>query len=81
MSNQKHPAWRHGHDNVDNQAEFGDDEIEPTKPGPDEMRRLEERLEELRAEGILSGATEPRQLMKPVAHIPGALERFIADRD
>ncbi len=80
MSAQKRLAWWQVHENVENWEEFEEAEIERTKPDPDEMRRLEERLEELRAEGILSGATGPRQPMKPVAHIPGALARFQAER-
>ena len=50
--------------------------IERAEPEPDEMRRLAERIEELRAEGILSGAAGPRKIIPPVAHIPGALKRF-----
>ena len=50
------------------------------EPDPEELRLLEERLEELRAEGILSGGTGPRESLKPVAHIPGALARFLAER-
>ena len=66
--------------NNENREEFEEVEIERTAPEPDEMRRLEERLEELRAEGILSGAAGPRKPMKPVAHIPGALKRFQDER-
>ena len=54
--------------------------MERAEPDPDEMRRLEERLEELRAEGILSGAAGPRQPMPPVAYRPGALKRFQDER-
>ena len=66
--------------NNENREEFEEVEIERTAPEPDEMRRLEERLEELRAEGILSGAAGPRKPMKPVAYRPGALKRFLDER-
>ena len=48
-------------------------------PDPDELRRLKERLAELRAEGILSGGEGPRDSLKPTARVPGALARFLAD--
>lgn len=66
--------------NHENREEFDEVEIEQTEPEPDETRRLEERLEELRAEGILSGAAGPRKPMKPVAYRPGALKRFLDER-
>ena len=70
MSAQKPPAHR----------QFDDNEEERHEPNAEELRLLEERLEELRAEGILSGGTGPRESLKPVAHIPGALARFLAER-
>ena len=57
-----------------------DDQEERPVPDPEELRLLQELLEELRAEGILSGDAGPRQQLKPVAHIPGALARFLAER-
>lgn len=66
--------------NHENREEFDEVEIEQTEPEPDETRRLEERLEELRAEGILSGAAGLRKPMKPVAYRPGALKRFLDER-
>lgn len=60
----------------EHREEFDEGAIERVEPDPDEIRRLAERVEELRAEGILSGAAGPRQIMPPVAHIPGALKRF-----
>ena len=59
---------------------FDDDREERPAPDPDELRLLQELLEELRAEGILSGDAGPRQHLQPVAHIPGALARFLAER-
>ena len=64
----------------EHQEESDEGAIERTEPGPDEMRRLEERLEELRAEGVLSGAAGPRKHMPPVAYRPGALKRFLDER-
>ncbi|MDE2786836.1 MAG: hypothetical protein OXL37_09260 [Chloroflexota bacterium] len=56
-----------------------DDQEDWLAPDPDELRRLQERLAELRAKGIISGDEGPRDSLKPVAHIPGALARFLAD--
>lgn len=47
----------------------------------EELCALDERLAELRAKGIISGGEGPRESLKPVAHIPGALERFLKNRD
>ena len=46
----------------------------------EELRALDERLAELRAKGIISGGEGPPESLKPVAHIPGALERFLKNR-
>ena len=70
MSAQKPPAHR----------QFDDNEEEWPEPDAEEVRFLEERLAELRAEGILSGDAGPREPLKPVAHRPGALARFLAER-
>ena len=59
---------------------FGDEREERPAPAPDELRLLQELLEELRAEGILSGDAGPRQPLQPVAHVPGALAQFLAER-
>ena len=45
-----------------------------------EPSALEKRLAELRAQGILSGGDGPREALRPVAHVPGALERFLKAR-
>lgn len=45
-----------------------------------ESSDLEKRLAELRDQGILSGGDGPRESLRPVAHVPGALERFIKAR-
>ena len=63
----------------------------PSKPGrldpedwpehnPEAIRALDQRLTELRAQGIISGGEGPRDSLKPVAHRPGALGRFLAER-
>ena len=64
----------------ENREEFDEGAIEQTERDTDETRRLEERLEELRAEGILSGAAGPRKILPPVAYRPGALKRFQDER-
>ena len=46
----------------------------------EELRLLFKQLDELRAKGIISGGEGPRDSLKPVAHIPGALERFLKCR-
>ncbi len=53
-------------------------EIRPIEPSP---KTIEERLDELRQSGVLVRSGEPRKPFRPVAHIPGALERFLADRN
>ena len=42
---------------------------------------LEEHLEELRRRGVLKAAYGPRGEFKAVAHVPGALERFLKERE
>ena len=51
------------------------------RPLDNEPETIEDRLEELRRRGILQPAHGPKKPFKPVAHIPGALERFLADRE
>lgn len=41
---------------------------------------LEKRLADLREQGILSGGDGSRETLRPVAHVPGALERFLKAR-
>ena len=70
MSAQKPPDEGH----------LNDDQETWPEPDAEELRLLAERLEELRAEGILSGAAGPRQSLPPVAYRPGALKRFLDER-
>ena len=44
-------------------------------------RTTEERLAELERRGELVRAKDPRKPLRPIATIPGALERFLADRN
>ena len=53
---------------------------ESETPSPEKLGKHEAHTEELRRRGILRPAYGPKQPFKPVAHIPGALERFLADR-
>lgn len=42
---------------------------------------LERRLAELRARGVLVGPENPNAEIKPGPYVPGALARFLADRN
>ncbi len=56
-------------------------ENRPTTAASDEdLRALDERLAELRAQGIISGGEGPRSSLRAVAHVPGATARFIERR-
>ena len=50
------------------------------RPLRDRATRLEERLAELERQGALTPAPSHREPMKPGKRVPGALERFLADR-
>ena len=52
-------------------------EIRPIQPKP---KTTEERLNELERRGELIRSKGPRRPLRPVATIPGALERFLAER-
>lgn len=61
-------------------------EIRPldSKNGPveeDEKQTLEERLEDFRRRGILVSSDKPRRPFKLGEPSPGALKRFLADRN
>ena len=47
---------------------------------PEAIRELDRQLAELRAQGIISGGEGPRGSLRPVAHLPGALARFLDER-
>ena len=42
---------------------------------------LAARLEELKARGVIHPAADPRAPLKPIAKRPGALKRFLDERD
>ena len=52
-------------------------EIRPIQP---KNQTLEERLEDLERRGILVPARDPNAPIRPIAHRPGALKRFLAER-
>ena len=52
--------------------------IETAEHESEELRQLFKQLGELRAQGIISGGEGPRDSLKPTAHVPGALARFLA---
>ena len=70
MSNQERPDWRW----------VVDDQEERPEPNADELRLLEEHLDRLEKEGVLKKGEGIRGSLRPIAHIPGALERFLAAR-
>ena len=47
---------------------------------PDTRTPMEKRLDEMRREGTLVRQPGPRGFLRPVATVPGALERFLAER-
>ena len=47
---------------------------------PEAILALDRQLAELRAQGIISGGEGPRGSLRPVAHLPGALARFLDER-
>ena len=56
------------------------DQEEWPAPDPEELRLLEEHLDQLEKEGVLVKGDGIRGNLKPVAYIPGAVERFFAAR-
>ena len=53
-------------------------EVRPVSPEP---VGLEQRIIELTERGVLVPASEPTAVLRPIAYRPGALERFLADRN
>ena len=57
---------------------------EPTaeiRPIERRKQSIEECLDQMEREGTLTRARKPRQPIRMVARVPGALERFLADRN
>lgn len=70
MSEQQPPA---GRQNDSNQEDW-------PEPDAEELRLLEEHLDQLEKEGILIKGEGIRGSWKTVAYIPGAVDRFLAER-
>lgn len=56
-------------------------EVAELKPIEKREPTVEERIEELRRQGILSGPAKKKWDWKPIAYRPGALKRFLEERD
>ena len=54
---------------------------ERRKPYSNSRDKLEQHMEEMRRRGVLGPPVGPRRDFKPGAHVPGALERFLTERD
>ena len=46
-----------------------------------ELDDLDQRIDELHQQGILIGGEGPRESLRPIAYIPGALQRFMERRN
>ena len=57
-----------------------EDPVTEIRPLSERATRLEKRLAELERRGALTPAPSYREPMKPGERVPGALERFLADR-
>ena len=53
-------------------------EVRPIQPKP---ATIEQRLEDLERRGVLVQSRQPRRPLRAVARRPGALERFLAERN
>ena len=53
-------------------------ELRPVGQKPD---TFEERIRALEARGVIVGSGKPRGKLRPIARRPGALRRFLAERD
>lgn len=50
-------------------------------PAAKDEAELEARLADMRRRGVLIPSNQPKRPFKPVCVVPGALERFLAERD
>ena len=53
----------------------------PPPAGANDTDTIEQKVAELRASGILIGGHGPRESLRAVAHVPGALARFLEERN
>jgi prevent-host-death family protein len=51
------------------------------RPIAERAQTTDERFAELEARGIIVGSGKPRGKLRPIARRPGALKRFLAERD
>lgn len=51
------------------------------RPIEEKKKTLEEHLDELERRGVVSPARDPNAPLEPIAHRPGALQRFLDERD
>ena len=51
------------------------------RPIEEKKKTLEEHLAELERRGVVSPARDPNAPLEPIAHRPGALRRFLDERD
>ena len=55
--------------------------VAEVRPIPERRGDILERLDDLERRGILAGPEGERRRIRPVARRPGALDRFLAERD
>jgi len=55
--------------------------IAEVRPVPQQPATLEERIADLTARGEIAPARNPAARSRPIAHMPGALRRFLDDRN
>lgn len=51
------------------------------RPIEAKKKTVEEHLAELERRGVISPAADPNAPLEPIAHRPGALQRFLDERD
>lgn len=51
------------------------------RPIEEKKKTLEEHLDELERRGVIVPAKDPNAPIEPIAHRPGALQRFLDERD
>ena len=56
-------------------------EVAEIKPIEEKQKTLEEKLQELEARGLITRAVNPNAPLNPIAKRPGALNRFLEERE